>query len=254
MTHQPSPPSDRQHGSSSLPTPANADCPRPSRVRAVCFDLDGLIFNTEELYPRVMQELLRRRNKPFTWDLIDKMMGRPGRVSLQIMIDHHQLDDVVDDLYAESDDIFCAIWERELALMPGLLELLAALEQHGIPKGIATSSRAHIVQRQLPRFDLGPRFQFVLTSEDVTHGKPDPEIYLKAASRFGISPSEMMVLEDSQNGAQAAVAAGAIAVGVPGSHNRSRHTFEGCELVANTLADPRIYQLLGIESAASRPA
>ncbi len=222
------------------------DCPRPGRVRAVCFDLDGLIFNTEELYPRVMQELLRRREKPFTWELIDQMMGRPGRVSLQIMIDHHRLDDVVDDLYSESDDIFRAIWEQELGLMPGLLELLATLEKHNIPKGIATSSRAHVVHQMLPRFDLGPRFQFVLTAEDVTHGKPDPEIYLKAAARFGVQPSEMLALEDSQNGARAAVAAGAIAVGVPGSHNRTRHTYEGCELVANTLADPRIYELLGV--------
>ena len=230
------------------PSPRASDaCPPSTRVRAVCFDLDGLIFNTEELYPRVMQELLQRRDKPFTWELIDKMMGRPGRVSLQIMIDHHQLDEVVDNLYAESDEIFCAIWERELALMPGLLDLLSTLEGHNIPKAIATSSRSHMVQRQLPRFQLGPRFQFVLTSEDVTHGKPDPEIYLKAAARFGVKPSEMLVLEDSQNGAQAAVAAGAIAVGVPGSHNRTRHTFVGCELVANTLADPRIYQLLGVE-------
>jgi pseudouridine-5'-monophosphatase len=226
--------------------PINGDCPVPHRVRAVCFDLDGLIFNTEELYPRVMEELLRRRNKPFTWELIDLMMGRPGRVSLQIMIDHHQLDDGVDGLCAESDEIFNEIWERELALMPGLLELLATLEQHQIPKGIATSSRAAMVQRMLPRFELGPRFQFVLTSEDVTRGKPDPEIYLKAATRFGIRPDEMLVLEDSENGARAAVAAGAVAVAVPGSHNRSRHTFVGCELIANTLADPRIYQLLGV--------
>jgi HAD superfamily hydrolase (TIGR01509 family) len=222
-------------------------CPTPGPVRAVCFDLDGLIFNTEELYPRVMQELLRRRDKPFTWDLIDQMMGRPGRISLQIMIDHHQLTDRVDDLYAESDEIFHSIWDRELALMPGLLQLLASLERLNIPKAITTSSRRPVVERMLPRFELGPRFQFMLTSEDVTNGKPDPEIYLKAASRFGVQPNEMMVLEDSQNGARAAVAAGAIAVGVPGSHNRSRHTFVGCELVANTLADPRIYQLLGLD-------
>jgi beta-phosphoglucomutase-like phosphatase (HAD superfamily) len=64
-------------------------------IRAVAFDLDGLIFNTEVLYVRVMEELLRRRARHFSWELIDQMMGRPGRVALQIMIDWHQLDDAV---------------------------------------------------------------------------------------------------------------------------------------------------------------
>jgi HAD superfamily hydrolase (TIGR01509 family) len=227
---------------------ARSNCPR-GPVRAVCFDLDGLIFNTEELYPRVMRELLQRRKKEFTWELIDQMMGRPGRVALQIMIDHQRLDDIVDALYAESDEIFYEIWNRELALMPGLSELLETLEMHGIPKAIGTSSRPHIVEKMLARFELGPRFEFVLTSADVVQGKPHPEIYLKAAERFGVSPGEMMVLEDSENGSMAAAAAGTIAVAVPGSHNRNRQKFDHCELVANTLADPRIYALLGLDRA-----
>lgn len=221
---------------------------RDSAVKAVVFDLDGLMFNTEELYVRVMQELLRRREKEFTWELIDQMMGRPGRVSLQIMIDHHRLSDTVDGLYAESDAVFYEIWQLELALMPGLAELLEALERHQIPKAIATSSRAHVVHKMLARFDLQPRFHFVLTSEDVTNGKPDPEIYLKAAGRLGVQPSEIMVLEDSENGCRAAVAAGAVAVAVPGAHYAARHQYSGCALQASSLADPGIYRLLGIQA------
>lgn len=230
----------------SAASPLADHCPTPRTVRAVCFDLDGLIFNTEDLYPQVMHELLRRRNREFTWDLIDQMMGRPGRVALQIMIDHHQLDDVVETLYAESDEIFDEIWNRELAVMPGLVELLETLDERSIPKGIGTSSRPHVVEKMLARFDLQRRFQFVLTAADVTHGKPDPEIYLKAAALFGVDPGEMLVLEDSENGSRAAAAAGAIAVAVPGNHNRNRQTFGHCEMVANSLADPRIYALLGV--------
>ena len=89
------------------------------------------------------------------------------------------------------------------------------------------------------------RFSFILTCEDVQCGKPDPEVYLHAARKFGIAPSEMMVLEDSQNGCRAAVAAGAFAVAVPGPHNRG-HEFPGASLVADTLADARIYAALGL--------
>jgi HAD superfamily hydrolase (TIGR01509 family) len=213
-------------------------------VRAVAFDLDGLIFNTEVLYVQVMEELLRRRDRPFSWDLIDQMMGRPGRVALQIMIDWHELDDAVESLFVESDEVLYEICQRELSLMPGLSELLYALEASGIPKAIATSSRAAVVHKMLDKFDLRPRFQFVLTAEDVTHGKPDPEIYLTAAKRLGVEPGQMMGLEDSQNGCRAAVRAGAVAVAVPGEHNAPRHDFSGCALLVGSLADERIYRLL----------
>ncbi len=215
------------------------------RPRAVVFDLDGLMFNTEELYVEVGTEILRRRGYEFTPALLDQMMGRPSRVALQIMIDTHTLKATVEELLAETDELFPEILRARLAPMPGLVQLLAALEQHHIPKGIATSSRRAFVDRVLSQFDYHPRFAPILTSEDITEGKPHPEIYQKAATRLGIAPREMLVLEDSQNGCRAAVAAGAIAVAVPSGHSH-RHDFNGAALVAVSLADPRIYERLGI--------
>jgi HAD superfamily hydrolase (TIGR01509 family) len=215
------------------------------RPRAVVFDLDGLMFNTEELYQEVGTELLRRRGYEFTPELLDQMMGRPSGVALQIMIDTHTLKATVEELLAETDEIFPGILRDKLAPMPGLLDLMAALEAHHIPKGIATSSRRTFVEHVLGVFRLEPRFAPILTSEDITQGKPHPEIYLLAAQRLGIAPADMLVLEDSQNGCRAAVAAGAITVAVPGDHSR-RHDFTGAALVADTLADERIYQLLGL--------
>ena len=132
--------------------------------------------------------------------------------------------------------------------MPGLVELLAALEQRAIPKAIATSSRRAFVEHVLGVFGYQPRFSPILTSEDITHGKPHPEIYLKAAERLGILPGEMMVLEDSENGCRAAVAAGAITVAVPGAHSRNHH-FGGATLVTDSLGDKRIYELLRLDSS-----
>jgi beta-phosphoglucomutase-like phosphatase (HAD superfamily) len=124
--------------------------------RAVAFDLDGLMFNTEELYQDVGAELLRRRGCDFGPDLLDAMMGRPNRVALQIMIDWHRLDATVDILVRETAEIFPAILDARLSPMPGLIELLKALEQHDIPKAIATSSGRAFVDNVLGRFDFHP--------------------------------------------------------------------------------------------------
>lgn len=217
----------------------------PSTIRAVCFDMDGLMFNTEELYVQVGTELLRRRGRQLTQELLDRMTGRPSYVSYQVMIDEHGLTDTVADLQRETDEIFPPIIERELATMPGLLELLAALDDAEMPFGLATSSRRGHTQRVLDRFDLRKRFRFLLTSEDVANGKPDPEIYLTAAERLEVAPAEMLVLEDSEAGCAAAVAAGAYAVAVPGPHGR-HFRYPGARLIADSLEDPRIREALGL--------
>jgi HAD superfamily hydrolase (TIGR01509 family) len=122
---------------------------------------------------------------------------------------------------------------------------LAALEAADVPKAIGTSSRRAFVTKVLAKFDFQPRFDFILAEEDVDRGKPDPEIYLTAARRFRTDPTSLMVLEDSENGCRAAVAAGTFAVAVPGGAS-ARHDFAGAALVADSLADRRIYRALGI--------
>lgn len=214
-------------------------------VQAAVFDLDGLMFNTEELYQEVGAELLRRRGREFTGPLLDAMMGRPSPVALQIMIDWHQLDATVQQLEAETDAMFPGILDARLQPMPGLMDLLAALEHAGIPKAVGTSSRRSFVVDVLARFNLEPRFAFLLTAEDVTHGKPAPEIYLTACERLGCPPARVMVLEDSENGCRAAVAAGTFAVAVPGYHS-IRHSYDGARFIADTLQDPRIYRAFGL--------
>jgi beta-phosphoglucomutase-like phosphatase (HAD superfamily) len=102
----------------------------------------------------------------------------------------------------------------------------------------------------MARVPLAQRFAFVLAAEDVIQGKPHPEIYEKAARRFGVSAAELLVLEDSANGCRAAVAAGARVVAVPGGHSR-RHDFTGAAWIADSLADPRIYALLGLSRRSS---
>ncbi len=213
-------------------------------IDAVVFDLDGLLVNTEELYQHVGSEMLRRRGRTFDADLLDAMMGRPQKVALGIMIEWHGLDDTVETLAAETKVIFESLLDDRLRPMPGAVALVEHLVARGLPRGVATSSGPDFAHDVLGRVGLLDRFGFVLTSADVTQGKPHPEIYETAAGRLGVRPERMLVLEDSAAGCRAAVAAGAVGGAGPGGHSR-RHDFTGARLVAESRADPRIHALLG---------
>ncbi|MBM4094031.1 MAG: HAD-IA family hydrolase, partial [Planctomycetes bacterium] len=165
----------------------------------------------------------------------------------QTMIDWHGLRDSWEALRCESNELFIRVLADELAPLPGLFPLLDALEAAGIPRAIATSSDRELLDACLAPFDLRHRFEFALTSEDVTRGKPHPEVYLQAAARFGVSPSQTVVFEDSQNGCRAAHAAGAFTIAVPGPHSRT-HDFSGASLVVTSLADPALYAALNLRS------
>ena len=216
-----------------------------NRLRAVVFDMDGLMFNTEDVYSEVGSQLLRRRGMEFTPELKRLMMGLRPQPAFETMIRHCGLDESWESLAAESNRLFVSALDGLLRPMPGLLELLDALEQAKMRKAICTSSSRELVAACLRPFDLQQRFQFILAAEDVTNGKPAPDVYLAAARRLGVPPAEMMVLEDSENGCRAAVAAGAFAVAVPGEHSRGQD-FSTATMVADSLNDPHILQILDI--------
>ena len=203
------------------------------------------MVNTEEVFHLTGHELLRRRGKVATQALFNAMMGRRAREAFAAMIEMAQLTDSIDDLQDESESIFDGLLETKLRTMPGLLELLDHLESRHLPKGVATSSDRVYMERMLGHFDLLHRFPMRLTAEDVTHGKPNPEIYLKAAQRIGVQPHEMLVLEDSHNGTKAAAAAGAYIISVPHEHSQ-HHDFSPAKHVATSLIDPVILELIGV--------
>jgi HAD superfamily hydrolase (TIGR01509 family) len=215
-------------------------------MKAVVFDMDGLIFNTEDVYTLVGTELLRRRGHYFTPELKNEMMGLTPQTSFEIMIRRCNLRETWRELAAESNILFIGLLDEHLAPMPGLMDLLAALEDAGIPKAIATSSARTLLDACLAHFDMHRRFRFFLTAENIAHGKPDPEIYLTAAARFDLNPDELLVLEDSQNGCKAAAAAGAFTVAVPAPHSRTQD-FSSASMVVENLSDPRLYKVLDLK-------
>ncbi len=211
-------------------------------IKAVAFDMDGLMVNTEDIYDQVCETLLARRGGAFDLELKLKMMGRPGPVAIEIMKSERGLTDSVEELQMEVETEFHAIMPEIVRPLRGLKKLLDFLERNQIPKCVATSSfrkHAHGVLRECR---LEDRFDFVLTAEDVVNGKPSPDIYLLAASGFQIDADEMLVLEDSVQGSKAAVAANAITVAVPGRHSVNCD-YHHVVWVAAHLEDPLIYNL-----------
>ena len=212
---------------------------------AVAFDLDGLMFNTEDIYWQVGTELMGRRGHNYDKALSDALMGRPPRYCFETYIRWHSLEDTWEDLRDESEEIFIGLLEDGVTPMPGLVKLLDALEAAGIPKAICTCSSRNVLTTVLAPFEMESRFQFTLAAADFTQGKPHPEVYLKAAGRFGVKPPQMLVLEDSQVGCESAAAAGAFVVAVPGSLNLG-HDFSCASLVIESLEEGCLYETLGL--------
>jgi pseudouridine 5'-phosphatase len=218
----------------------------PWGIRSVVFDLDGLMVDTERIFEEAARRLLARRGRSLKLDVLQAMMGTPTKQALPLFREHHELTETIAELETESTALFFdVLGEAPATLLPGVRELLDRLEARGVPRGIATSSSAPYVERVLGPHRLLHHFAFVLTCQDVTHGKPSPEIYQKAAERLGHSPAEMLVLEDSVNGLRAAKAAGARCIVVPHALVNVSE-LEGADAILRSLEEPRLVELLGL--------
>ena len=223
-------------------TMQNTTNQRPE-IRAVVFDMDGLMLNTEDIFELAGQRLMERRGLIMTDEIRQSMLGRRAVEAFTALKSITGLTDRIEDLMYETKELFESIAEKSLETMPGLHDVLELIESLNLPRAVATSSPRAYMTPLLERFDLLHRFHFTLTAEDVTHGKPHPEIYQMAASRLNVHPGEMLVLEDSETGTRAAHAAGAYIVSVP-----NRHTAVGdftlSRMKIDSLHDERLLSLL----------
>jgi beta-phosphoglucomutase-like phosphatase (HAD superfamily) len=212
-------------------------------IRAVAFDLDGLMFDTEALFFEVSSLALAARGKSFTPEIMQAMLGRRSIEVAHALKTLAGLEEPVDDLLAELREHFAARMDTAVHPTAGLFILLDRLKRRRLPIAVATSSRRAYTERLLCRHRLEDRFEFVLTSEDVSRGKPDPEIYIRAAERFGVPAESMLVLEDSPSGVAAAKAAGARVVVVPHEHSPASG-LTAADLVVTRLDDPALLHLI----------
>jgi HAD superfamily hydrolase (TIGR01509 family) len=211
---------------------------------AVIFDNDGLTLDTEHTWTRAEAALYARYGTEFTLDHKREMLGTSGEKSALTMERHLEQPGRGDELRVELRELVHGELDGAgVEPMPGVIELLDALAEHGLPLGLATNSGREFATRALRAAGLYERFAAVVSAEDVERPKPAPDVYLAAAAELGADPADCVALEDSETGVAAAKAAGMTVIGVP--------SFPGidlaeADLVVPSLRDPQVWDLLGL--------
>jgi HAD superfamily hydrolase (TIGR01509 family) len=186
--------------------------PRP--VKAVIFDMDGLLIDSEPLVWDAMKETAATFGGEVPFSVFRRMIGLQHLNATDILVDH--FGEGFDHL-AWQEGVrgrFRARVAAGVRLKAGAAELVDHLDTLGLPRAIATSSGRGNVDISLTP-DFRARFGVIITREDAARGKPHPEPFLKAAAALGVAPEDCLALEDSHNGVRAAAAAGMMTVMVP---------------------------------------
>ncbi len=201
-------------GSTTMTTQTTATTVLPGPWQAVCFDLDGLLVDTEPIWMDAKEVLFERYGIGF--DTADhsavfgtsevqsaayfaRRMGLPPSETERIRVEY--LDIVIQKL------------DTDIPLQPGALELIASLRGR-VPIALATNTRRPIAEMVLRRVGLASAFDAMATSDE-TQPKPAPHLYLLACERLGIAPGSAVGLEDSPTGVRAVKAAGMYCIAVP---------------------------------------
>jgi HAD superfamily hydrolase (TIGR01509 family) len=206
-----------------------------SMPRAVVFDMDGLLFDTEAIVREAMLAASARLRFDVPDALFLSLIGLSSEEGRKRLLQHYGPAFDCDVFWREVDDDFRRSLHGRTFLKTGVVELLDWLDQRGLPRAIATSSQHEHVERNLAIHDLAGRFHAVVADGDCAHGKPNPHPFLKAAERLGVPPEHCLALEDSPNGVRAASAAGMMTIMVPDLIQPSDEIRGRCVRVARDL-------------------
>ena len=174
----------------------------------VIFDMDGSLVDSMWIWKAIDIEFLGRHG----YEVPENFQKDLGGMSLKEMSYYFKerfcIPGSPEEIQAEWNRMAMDKYQHEVFLKPGAKALLGYLKKERIPCGIATSNSRKLVEALLTALDLGDAFDAVITGDEVTRGKPDPEIYLLASGKMGADPRHCLVFEDIISGIQAGLAAG----------------------------------------------
>lgn len=209
-----------------------------SRIKAVLFDMDGVLINTEPLHYRMWKETFRGRGLEIDYDVYKGCIGATDAFLMELILNNYGRDFRNDkNLSKERAVIEKRIIEEEgFPEMPGVEEMLRRLYEAGFLLAVASSSPPERIHDAMNYIGAGQYFSLLNSAENVAHSKPAPDIYLDTAKRLGAAPEECIVLEDSENGSIAAVSAGMICVGL-NNPDSGEQNLERAAVIIRTLQE-----------------
>lgn len=207
-------------------------------IKAVIFDLDGLLLDTEIVAFKVYEELGKRFSFTLTLpEFMEDFCGRPLRRNVAYCNEKFQLPWELEEAVEEVLRIEKKILDEGVDVMPGARELLVYLKENAYKTAVASSSARERSIRLLEQHDLVKYFDDFVFGPEVERGKPNPDIFLKAAEKLGIEPESCLVLEDSQAGIQAAYSAGMQVICIPNLKYPTEEYVEKATAVKESLFD-----------------
>jgi HAD superfamily hydrolase (TIGR01509 family) len=183
-------------------------------VAAVVFDLDGVLVDSEQLWDRARRELVDERGGVWREDATRAMMGMSSREWSRYLHDELQVDLEPAEISASVVAKLEQLYREQLPLLPGARAAVLALAEHW-PLGLASSANREVIDLVLELSELEHSFAATVSSEEVPRGKPAPDVYLEAARRLTVPPTDCAAVEDSTNGLRAAAAAGMRVIALP---------------------------------------
>jgi len=211
---------------------------------AVVFDMDGVIVDTNPYHRTTIQQFCKKYGFQLTEEeMRNKVYGRTNREWITNLFGHLSEEQL--EAYAfEKEQLFRDEYAPFIQPIKGLIEFLDLLEKNNIPRSIATSAPRANVDFVLDRTHTRKYFETILDERMVSHGKPNPEIYLKSAIALGIPNERCIVIEDSLSGVTAGKSAGSKVIGITTTH--SKEELHNTDLVINDFEGLSLRQLISL--------
>lgn len=185
-----------------------------AKAEGIIFDMDGILFDTEAVYQKYWREIAREMGITLGDDFVKRITGTNGQLLISIVNEFYHTDDG-ESILNECVSRAAASLSEHVPVMPGVREFLKYLKKKGIRTAVASSSKKPWIEKYVEVAGIREYFDELVSGDEVSKGKPNPDIFLLASSRIGVPPRKCIVFEDSFNGVRAGHASGAVTVMIP---------------------------------------
>ena len=214
-------------------------------LKAVIFDMDGVIIDSEPTHLKLEIESYKKLGIEVTEDEHHSFVGSTSRFMWEVLKNKFKLNQTLEELIENERGIYFKYLnsnECDINLIDGVKELIENLHDNGVKLAIASSSPLNVIEVIANKFQIGKYFEVFVTGDYVKRSKPEPDIFLFAAEKMGVSPENCMVIEDSNNGVRAAKKAGMKCVGI-NSDAEGRQDISTADIVINSFKEVNYIKL-----------